>query len=94
MSSCDRFWAPRPSRQGDPRYDALLAGWAEFEAEQFGLEVPGWTARAPVLSEAWYVSPYGKAAAEAESPEPLRRRGVMMERVDLMRLHRRPVGGA
>lgn len=80
---------PEPVSTGDEQFDALLAGWAEFKAHEFGLPVPAWTERAPVLREVWYVSPYFKARADAETPESLRRRGVRMTRVDLERRPKR-----
>lgn len=80
---------PEPVSTGDERFDALLAGWAEFKAQEYGLPVPRWTERVPALDEVWYVSPYFKAQADVETPESLRRRGIRMTRVDLERRWKR-----
>ncbi|MGI8562609.1 MAG: hypothetical protein ACR2MZ_03475 [Candidatus Dormibacter sp.] len=76
-----------PMPTGDRRFDALLAGLAEHEAREAGQSPPKWATRlSVVLDPPWYVSPYLRAMAEVESPEPLRARGILITAADLTRV--------
>ncbi|WP_153415349.1 hypothetical protein [Nocardia macrotermitis] len=81
-----------PGSTGDRRWDALLAGIAEYVSRRAGLLVPGWTA-APsrFLDRFWFViedilgrpAPGLAAAAFVSSPAELAGRGVFLDRSSL-----------
>lgn len=82
-----------PDPVGDRRWDALLAGTAEYACRLFNLAVPGWTA-APgrFLHRFWFViediigrpAPGLAAMAFVSSPPPLANRGVFLDRASLV----------
>lgn len=82
-----------PEPTGDRRWDALLAGIAEYASLTFGFAVPGWTA-APsrFLTRFWFViedilrrpAPGLAALAFVSSPPPLAARGVFLDRESLV----------
>jgi transcriptional regulator with XRE-family HTH domain len=82
-----------PDSTGDRRWDALLAGVAEYVSRRAGLRVPGWTA-APgrFLDRFWFViedilgrpAPGLAAAAFVSSPAELAGRGVFLDRSSLV----------
>ncbi|WP_018349243.1 helix-turn-helix domain-containing protein [Longispora albida] len=77
-----------PDSVGDRRWDALLAGVAEYASGLFGLAVPGWTA-APgrFLHRFWFVvedvlgrpAPGLAALAFVSAPPALANRGVFLD---------------
>jgi len=81
-----------PDSTGDKRWDALLAGIAEYVSYRAQIPVPGW-ASAPgrFLRRAWFViedllgrpSPGLAAWAFADSPPELANRGVFLDRASL-----------
>lgn len=81
-----------PESTGDKRWDALLAGIAEYVSRRAGLPVPGW-ASAPgrFLRRFWFViediigrpSPGLAALSFASSPRELASRGVFIDRSSL-----------
>lgn len=81
-----------PDTVGDRRWDALLAGIAEFVARPAGLPVPGW-ASSPgrFLHRFWFVienildrpAPGLAVAAFASTPPELANRGVFLDRSSL-----------
>jgi len=76
-----------PEPIGDRRFEALLAVLSEHEVGEAGHSAPEWAMRSSVvLDPPWYVSPYLHALADAESPEPLRARGVLMTAAGLTRV--------
>lgn len=82
-----------PSTVGDPRWDALLAGIAEYVSRRAGIPVPGW-ASAPgrFLPRFWFVvedilgrpAPGLAVAAFASAPPELAGRGVFLDRTSLV----------
>ncbi len=78
--------ADPPARTGTP-LDAILAAFAEQLADERGIERPRWTRAVGPLREDW--SPPAtsrmRAAAEASTPEPFRRRNVVLSRSALFR---------
>lgn len=81
-----------PESTGDKRWDALLAGIAEYVSRRAGFPVPGW-ASAPgrFLRRFWFVieditgrpSPGLAALSFASSPPELASRGVFIDRASL-----------
>ncbi|WP_100445930.1 helix-turn-helix domain-containing protein [Glycomyces xiaoerkulensis] len=81
-----------PESTGDKRWDAMLAGIAEYVSRGVGLPVPGW-ASAPgrFLRRSWFViediierpSPGLAVLAFASSPPELAARGVLIDRTSL-----------
>ncbi len=77
-----------PPGTGDDRWDALLAGVAEWLAGRAGFAAPDWV-QTPgrTLSAPW--CPYGLASlqrlATQNSPPELRRHGVLIDPYDLAR---------
>jgi transcriptional regulator with XRE-family HTH domain len=70
----------RPSTTGDRRWDALLAGSSDDLLMRAGVAVPEWTKERRLTSD-WFVA---DSAAFHEylalhSPEPFRKRGVMVD---------------
>lgn len=79
--------AAEPPSTGDARFDALLAAIAEDLSVHAGEAPPSWVHHADrFLDRAWWVSdlPSARAAALVHAPASFRRRGVMLERHDLV----------
>lgn len=78
--------ADPPARTGTP-LDAILAAFAEQLADDHGIARPRWTRAIGALPEEW--SPPGtprmRAAAEESTPEPFRRRNLILARSALFR---------
>jgi transcriptional regulator with XRE-family HTH domain len=78
--------ADPPTRTGTP-LDAILAAFAEQLADEHGIERPRWTRAVGAVHEPW--SPPGtprmRAAARASTPEPFRRRNLVLSRSALFR---------
>ena len=78
--------ADPPARTGTP-LDAILAAFAEQLALEHGLPLPRWTRAVGRLAEEW--SPPGtprmRAAAKTGTPEPFRRRNLVLARSALLR---------
>ena len=76
-----------PPSTGDVRFDALLAAIAEDLCVHSGEAPPSWVHYAGrFLDRAWWVSalPSARAAALVHAPASFRRRGVMLDRHDLV----------
>jgi transcriptional regulator with XRE-family HTH domain len=76
-----------PPSTGDVRFDALLAAIAEDLCVHVGEAPPSWVHDASrFLDRAWWVSdlPSARAAALVHAPASFRRRGVMLDRHDLV----------
>lgn len=75
-----------PARTGTP-LDAILAAFAEQLADQHNLDRPRWTRTVGALRELWSPpsTPRMRAAAEASTPEPFRRRNLILARSTLFR---------
>jgi len=76
-----------PEPTGDPRFDAMLAAVAEDLCVHEGQAPPAWVFRAHrFLPVAWWVSnlPSARAMALVHAPASYRRRGVMVDRHDLV----------
>lgn len=77
-----------PPTTGDDRWDALLAGVAEWLAARGEFVAPGWV-HSPerTLSASW--CPYALASlqrlASANAPPEIRRHGVLVDPYDLVR---------
>jgi transcriptional regulator with XRE-family HTH domain len=78
--------ADPPVRTGTP-LDAILAGFAEELADLHGVDRPRWARAVGALHEPWSApgTPRMRAAAEAATPEPFRRRNVVLARSALFR---------
>ena len=79
--------AAEPPATGDVRFDALLAAIAEDLCVHAGEAPPSWVHDAGrFLDRAWWVSglPSARAAALVHAPASFRRRGVMLDRHDLV----------
>ena len=79
--------AAEPPPTGDVRFDALLAAIAEDLCVHAGEAPPSWVHDAGrFLDRAWWVSglPSARAAALVHAPASFRRRGVMLDRHDLV----------
>ncbi|MDQ6785150.1 MAG: hypothetical protein M3063_17295 [Actinomycetota bacterium] len=79
---------PEPGRTGDPRWDALLAGIAEWLAAKGSFPAPPWaTTPERTLAEPW--SPHALASlrrlATDNAPPEIRRHGVLIDPYDLAR---------
>lgn len=76
-----------PAPTGDQRFDALLAAIAEDLCVHAGQTPPQWVNDSGrFLDGAWWVSdlPSARAAALVHTPASFRRRGVMIDRRDLV----------
>lgn len=76
-----------PATTGDARFDALLAAVAEDLCVQADVAPPAWVHHpSRFLDGAWWVSrlPSARAAALVHAPASFRRRGVMLDRRDLV----------
>lgn len=71
---------------GDARFDALIAGVVELRLVEEGLPLPRWLAGSfEALDEPWVVAPHVSAdEVRDETPEPLRRRNVLVHGADLV----------
>jgi transcriptional regulator with XRE-family HTH domain len=78
--------ADPPTRTGTP-LDAILAALAEELADEYGIERPRWTRAVGALREQWAspATPRMRAAAEMSTPEPFRRRNLILARSALFR---------
>ena len=76
------------SVDGD-RWDRMLGAAAEYIAETFGIDTPGWAMRGSfnLSSNDWFLSNFENARSRAKrtSPGPFRRRGLYLEPRDLGR---------
>jgi transcriptional regulator with XRE-family HTH domain len=80
-------FAVEPMATGDQRFDALLAAITEDSCVHGGVAPPSWVfANKRFLDEAWWVSDLKSARVQAlvNTPASFRRRGVMIDRRDLM----------
>ena len=80
-------FAVEPMATGDRRFDALLAAITEDSCVRGGVAPPSWVfANKRLLDEAWWVSNLKSARAQAlvNTPASFRRRGVMIDRHDLV----------
>ena len=75
-----------PARSGTP-LDAILAAFAEQLADEHGIERPRWTRAVGPLSKPWSppATPRMIETAEANTPEPFRRRNLVLSRSALFR---------
>ncbi len=78
--------ADPPLRTSTP-LDAILAALAEQLAYELRVKRPRWTRAVGALSEVWSppVTPRMRATAEASTPEPFRRRNIILSRSALFR---------
>lgn len=78
--------ADPPARTGTP-LDAILAAFADELADQHGIDRPRWTRTVGALREPWAApgTPRMRAADEASTPEPFRRRNIVLARSALFR---------
>jgi transcriptional regulator with XRE-family HTH domain len=78
--------ADPPARTGTP-LDAILAAFAEELAAQHSIQRPRWTRAIGPLSQEWTApgTPRMRAEAAAKTPEPFRRRNVVLARSALFR---------
>jgi hypothetical protein len=75
--------AVEPAATGDPRFDAALAGTAEFFAAEGGIEVPVWVDGPDRFVEPWWFvasSPAFHAYTLAHTPAAFARHGVFIAR--------------
>ncbi len=75
-----------PPPTGDQHFDALLAAIAEDLCVHSEVEPPLWVfAEGRFLDHAWWISdlPSARARALVHAPASYRRRGVMIDRLDL-----------
>ena len=78
--------ADPPARTGTP-LDAILAAFADEVADWYGIDRPRWTRAVGPLREPWVApaTPRMRAEAEAATPEPFRRRNIVLSRSALFR---------
>jgi transcriptional regulator with XRE-family HTH domain len=81
-----RALADPPARTGTP-LDAILAAFAEELAAEHGLPRPRWTRAVGPLRDEWAApgTPRMRAEAAAATPEPFRRRNLVLARSALFR---------
>lgn len=75
--------ADEPAETGDPRFDAALAGAAEFFAGERGIPAPGWVDQPDRFVEPmWFVAsrPEFDAYTLANTPATFARHGVLIAR--------------
>jgi transcriptional regulator with XRE-family HTH domain len=75
--------AEEPPPTGDRRFDAALAGAAEFFAAEGGVQVPGWVEREQRFVEPWWFvasRPAFHAYTLANTPAAFARHGVFIAR--------------
>ena len=76
-----------PTSTGDIRWDAFLAGLAEYVAQPAGLKPPGWSlAKEKFLSTWWFVMPFRSlhGVAMTQTPPAFANRGVFLRRASLI----------
>jgi transcriptional regulator with XRE-family HTH domain len=86
QGSLHRMITARPPETGDPRWDAFLAGLAEWLALQAGIPAPGWVRDDNrYLRRGWWVTPMESIRAweYAGSPMSFQSRGVYLHRESL-----------
>jgi hypothetical protein len=78
--------ADPPARTGTP-LDAILAAFAEQLADEHRIERPRWTRAVGALSKRWSppATPRMRSAAEESTPEPFRRRNLVLSRSAIFR---------
>ncbi|MQA26022.1 MAG: helix-turn-helix domain-containing protein [Micromonosporaceae bacterium] len=82
-----RMIAAEPPATGDPRWDAFLAGLAEWLAVQADMDVPAWARdKDRYLCRGWWVTPMESMRAweYAGSPASLQSHGVYLHRDSLL----------
>jgi hypothetical protein len=75
--------ADEPPPTGDRKFDAALAGEAEFFAGEAGLPIPAWTSKPGRFAVPWFFvvsKPAFKAYVLARTPIVFKRHGVFMAR--------------
>lgn len=78
----------RPAPTGDARWDALVGALAEHLAFHHELAYPQWAEEPDRFLDQWWFpidTPAARAAAIAHAPAAFARRGVFVERRDLLR---------
>jgi transcriptional regulator with XRE-family HTH domain len=81
-----RMISARPPEMGDPRWDAFLAGLAEWLAVRTGMSAPAWVRdEGRYLRRGWWVTPMESLHAweYAGSPVSFQSRGVYLHRESL-----------
>lgn len=78
--------SPPPIRTGTP-LDAILAAFAEELADRHGIDRPRWTRAVGALQEPWSppATPRMRAAAATSTPEPFRKRNLVLAGTALFR---------
>jgi len=79
----------QPASTGDDRWDALVAGFAEHLAFRHDLDYPQWAEDPGRFLDRWWFpidTPEARAGAFVHAPAALARRGVFIERRDLVRV--------
>jgi transcriptional regulator with XRE-family HTH domain len=82
-----RMITAKPPLTGDPRWDAFLAGLAEWLAVRAGMPAPGWVRdEGRYLRRGWWVSPMKSMRAweYAGSPASFQNRAVYLHRDSLV----------
>lgn len=83
----DRLVERDPGSTGAPRWDAVVAGAAEWVVVRLGAgDVPAWTDRADRFLDEWWFAEstgFGRAGALANAPAAFRRRGVLIDPLGL-----------
>lgn len=76
--------APAPP-VGDSRFDAALAGLVEYRLAAEGLPLPAWVDEPwRRCAEPWVVSTFSGPDLDRITPEPFRRRGVLIDPAELV----------
>ena len=76
-----------PPKRTDTPLDAILAGFAELLAERAGVDKPRWTRTVPWPENEWTApaTPAMVDRARIATPDPLRRRNIVLARSELFR---------
>lgn len=75
-----------PPSTGDRRFDAAIAGIVEYHLRRGRLPVPAWVhqdVRSLPEAEAWVPDPHAGPDIASQTPEPLRRHGVLLAEREL-----------
>ena len=74
-----------PADTADLRFNTAIAGIVEWRLLQRDLPVPAWIQAIGPLSEQWWIDDFGAgdAAVVEATPEPLRRRNVLVDQIAL-----------